>query len=95
MVFGIPVLSSGFAYALYSANHPLSARFIIDPSSTSACFLKGVRCMLSRDEMTGLDWVLLGRVSSQSQKDNTSTTKQLENLKNEADEADGNIALKQ
>lgn len=50
--------------------------------------------MLSRDEVTGLDWVLLGRVSSQSQKDNTSTTKQLDNLKSEVDEVDGNIVKK-
>lgn len=50
--------------------------------------------VLSRNDVTGLDWVLLGRVSSQSQKDNTSTAKQLNNLKSEVDEADGKIVKK-
>lgn len=41
--------------------------------------------------MNGLRWVLQGRVSSSSQADNTSTEKQLENLKEEVEKTDGEI----
>jgi DNA invertase Pin-like site-specific DNA recombinase len=41
--------------------------------------------------MHGLRWVLQGRVSSSSQADNTSTEKQLENLKEEVEKTNGEI----
>lgn len=43
------------------------------------------------EEMLGLRWIIQGRVSSLSQKDNTSTGKQLSDLKEEAEDRDGRV----
>ncbi|MFB6188220.1 MAG: recombinase family protein, partial [Halobacteriaceae archaeon] len=47
--------------------------------------------MYSREEMMGRRWVIVARVSTVSQKDNTSTNKQLSNINEEREKADGKL----
>jgi len=49
---------------------------------------------LSRDQMERQRWAILGRVSSKSQSNNSSTETQIEEIKDECKEADGTVEYK-